>query len=242
MKKIILFLVPVFVVINCCAQHNEFGVQISTNAFAFKGNATKSPSFINTLNDGNAYTNNPFGNKTAFNFGVHATAKHITKKKFIYGGSLGYDRFTSKFNISQSIIYCSIMPGGCVISQEDLKGFGKSTSNNITASAFAGYRLIDKKITLDVTAGFEVSYILSLKEKATASNKLNSINFNTNQDTKSINFDVRPFMQLTAKYKRFSVFESYAYGLPNYAKGKVANEIGAFSSLIRFGLGYTFKL
>lgn len=118
-------------------------------------------------------------------------------------------------------------------------GRTKLTSQYITLTPFAGYRLLDKKIKLDISTGLEIAGCVSRKENIEATNLSTGEKLSgTNKVAKRSDYRAR--FQLNTSLGRFGLTTGYAMGLTNFypEPNAVYSFSEARSSFIRLGLNY----
>lgn len=216
----------------------EFAVAFNSSLFSFGGKSAESKSFINVSDVANqsGYTNNPYGTKNGLGYGVSLNAKNVIAKHFLLGLDVGYEMMSSKIDITG---ISTFGPSGSV----NLPATGKTNLNTqfLNLHPNFGFRLGQSKTTFDLTAGMDVGFILAAKEKGEAGTT-DGTNFTTDRDRKNLKTDLRPRLQLTANYEKFSVYAGYSYGLKNYMKGYVGGGPREVNSrAIRFGAAYRIK-
>ena len=181
MKKT-LFTIVAFCCLNVSyGQKTEFWVSLNSGLFSFAGESAESVTGINYNEQmQSGYTNNPYGSKSGLAIGLSGNIKSISKKNFILGADLGYEKLRSKIEINK--IY-----GWTGTSSYRLDATGKTflNSNFINLRLFAGYRLPVNKVNLDFTGGLEIGYCLSAKENGSATAS-GGIKYETSVDRKTI--------------------------------------------------------
>jgi hypothetical protein len=228
MQKTILLVLFYGSLTTALAQKTELKVALNANLFSFSGKSAAGNSFIIFNNQSApAYTNNPYGSKNGFGYGLSGMIQRVTKGNFIIGIGLGYERAGSKLTISSDslMIY---------------KGNTRLNYDFINLQPYIGYRIIAGKVNFDLTAGIETGYCLKATEKGDATNSTGA-KYTTTRDRKTIKTDVRPYGQLAATYKNAGVFVGYAYGLSNYKSGYIGGTNEAYARLLRFGITYQVK-
>ena len=236
-----------FLIITLCvssflfSQHAEISVGVNSGLFSFRGISAVDHSNINASDFSNGYTNNPYGTKSGLAFGISWDYKYVFKNNLLLGANLGYENLRSKVNINQVILNTLSFPGSVVISKA---ATGKSNLiyNNINFFPYLGYRVSANQIHFDVSAGADVAFILSAKEKGSATIITDNTNYETSVDRKTISTDFRPRIQLNAQYKKYGLYIGYSFGTINYMKDYVGlGDYEAKSRMLRFGLTYQLK-
>lgn len=215
----------------------EFAVAFDSGLFSFGGKSAESSTFINTSDvaSQSGYTNNPYGTKNGLGYGVSVNAKNVFSKHYLLGLAVGYEAMNSKIDIT------------------GINSFGPTGSSNLPATGVTklntqflnlhpnfGFRFGKSETTLDLTAGVDVGIILKATENGEAETTNGAI-VTTGRDRKNIKTDLRPRLQLTANYQKFSIYAGYAHGLSNYLNRYVGGSWEAKSRVARFGLSYRIK-
>lgn len=230
MKKVVLLAIAFIFFSNSYAQKTELRVSLDSGLSAFSGQSAESSSFMSFSSfTGSGYTNNPYGSKNAFSYGVSVNLKRVTKINFIYGIGVGYEDLRSK--ISLTTVF-NDSPNSIPVSGETFMNV-----NSINVNPFAGYRFNADKFPIDLAAGFDIANILSTKEKGDAADASGN-KYTTSRDRKTISTDFRPRIQISTDYKKFGVYLGYSFGLRNYKEGYVGGTNEAYSKIFRFGVTY----
>lgn len=243
MKKYLLVSIILQVFNHLYAQKTEMSFQAYSGLFHYAGSGAASTSAM--IEGGQNYTNNPFGSKNGFSYGIGTQAQHVGKGGFIIGLQAGYEILRSKVTIT------SYQSGGPSISQPGLGALFYSPANgnsflqnqSVNISPYIGYRLKLKKISIDMLPGIDIGANLSSYDKGEAT----LVDYHSTQalPTYYTNFkrpdapmDVRIRFGGALNYKRVAFIASYAHGLTNYEKNMTGSNLNARSELIRFGLAY----
>ena len=234
MKKLILTLTSVFLLTITYGQKTEFGVSLNSGLFSFAGQSAVSTSFINSTSDqtNSGYTNNPYGSKNGLCYGFSGNIKRVSKRSFVFGLDMGYEVLRSKVSINQI--------SGFTGTSTDASGQTILTSNFININPFLGYRISTKQVNFDITGGFDIGYNLNTEENGNAT-AINGIKYETSRDRKTIKWDIRPRIQVSAYYEKLGLYLGYSIGLSNYMKGYVGGTNEAYSRIFRFGMTYQIK-
>jgi hypothetical protein len=218
-----------------CAQKTETVVALNSGLFSFQGVSATETSQINLFSDRLGYTNNPFGSQNGFSMGVSYQIQHISKGGFIAGVSLGYELLSSRLTVDA----VNTFDGRSTV-QVTAVGHSHLLSHFINGFPYLGYRFIINPISLDLTAGMDIGYILMSHESGQVSGS-NGIQYSTFGDRTGTRWDIRPRLQLSAYYGRVGIYGGYAYGLVNYRAGWVGGQNQCHSELIRFGILYKLR-
>ncbi len=210
-------------------QKKQITFQVSSGLFSFGGGSAGKTSFMNISDVGTIsnYTNNPYGSKSSFSYGLGVQFQHLTRKNFIYGLQLSYESLSSKLKIDNAY-------GEITWSVED----GKTilTNNFINLFPFIGQRMkLFNGIDSDLLMGFELGIGLSSKEHYSLTtnqgHEISGIN-----ERKLPNIDFRPRIEFVNYYKNFGLSIGYSYGLTNYQSGLDGGDREAKTRYLRFGL------
>lgn len=236
MKKLILTLTSVFFLTITYGQKTQFGVSINSGLFSFVGQSAESTSFINFSDQTNSgYTNNPYGSKSGFCYGLSGNIKRISKRNVIFGLDLGYEILRSKVTINKISGFT-----GTSTYEYDASGQTFLNSNFINLNPFFGYRISAKQINFDITGGLDIGYFLNTDEKGNAT-AINGTKYETSIDRKTLKWDKRLRVQLSVDYKKLGLYLGYSFGLSNYMNGYVGGTNEAYSRIFRFGMSYQIK-
>jgi hypothetical protein len=236
MKIKIAFLLIVFSLSHIYGQQTELRVSINSGLFSFAGKSAVENSQINLYDQSNTgYTNDPYGSKNGFSYGVSLNLKRVAKSNFIYGIDFGYETLRSKVSIHSVNGFI-----GTSTFEKNASGQTFLNINSLNLNPSAGYRFNINKFPLDLVGGFDVSYILNVKENGDATD-MDGIEYSTSLDRKTIKYDFRPRVQISTDYKKFGLYLGYSIGLSNYIDGYVGGVNEAYSRMIRFGITYRLK-
>ncbi|MDD4741422.1 MAG: hypothetical protein RBR47_03450 [Bacteroidales bacterium] len=236
MQKTLFTIVTLCLVSVSYGQTTEFRISLNSGLFSFAGEDAEYVSFIN-YNDrtesGN--TNNPYGSKGGLGIGLSGNIKRVSKENFIFGADLGYELLRSKTKINT-------IHGNTGSSTYSLDATGKTflNSNFINLHLFMGHRLPANKINLDFTGGLEIGYCLNATEKGSATAS-DGTKYETSRDRKTIDYDIRPRVQIEANYKKVGAYIGYSFGLTNYKSNFDGGAFACYARLLRFGLTYQIK-
>lgn len=237
MKKAFLLLLTALITSFSFGQKTESILALNANLFSFQGYSAEKSSQINLSTDGaTGYTNNPFGGQNGVSYGASYQIQRVSRRNFIAGISVGYENLRSKTTLNavngynkQTGTYQDVASGQTYLS-----------NNQLNAFPYVGYRIGLQQVSVDLTAGLDVGYLLSSKEIGKATDT-NGKTYSTSIDRTGLKTDVRPRAQITVFYKRVGAYTSYAYGLSNYKSGWVGGRNDCTSTVIRFGVMYKIK-
>ncbi len=246
MKKY--FTILAFVLAAGCAlpsfaQKTEVHVSLNSGLFSFAGpsavRATSiiTDSYVLTPLSGNTsgYTNSVAGKLPGTSYGLSTQMQRVSRRNFIIGIGLGYEDLRSKVLINEASI-----DAGITYYSRDAEGKTILSNQFINATPYLGYRIKMREVALDLTAGFDVGYLLNSKEIGKA--KTADLVVTTSRDRDwGIDFDVRPKAQIAISFQKFGTYAGYAVGIPNYYGEMACGNSKAYSRLMRFGVTYKIK-
>lgn len=233
MKSILLTILFTTFSLNVSAQTTEFSVQLNTGGFRFTGLSAEKTEHINANYDTQkGYTNNPYGNQFDLSYGLSASITKIIKRKFRLGIDIGYEVLRSKIEID------GVWQSSDTIN-ETVPASGKTNLNVSFINVFPkiGFQTAMQKYTVYLDAGVDIGYCLSAKEIGSA--KTDSRSFTTNVDRKTIDYDIRPRIQLGVTRNKYGAYVGYSKGITNYMSDYVGGTSEAFCEVIRIGFVYT---
>jgi hypothetical protein len=239
MKKLLLSLVCLFACPAVFAQKLEVTVGAYSGLFRYSGKSSGSVSFINASSDNNAiqsYTNNPYGNKVGFGYGISAQAQIVSRGGFLVGLQAAYEQLKSKIDINRVSSFVPVSSGPAT--NFDANGNTALKNNIININPYIGYRIPLAKIKLDILAGTDIGFISSTHEKGIA-HANDGKTYTTDLDRTTIKEDFRLRVGLAVGLNRFTFNASYANGISNYMGDYIGGgKPNAHSKVIRVGLGY----
>ncbi|MVM35727.1 hypothetical protein GO755_37275 [Spirosoma sp. HMF4905] len=236
MKKLLLLLLTTLTINLSFGQKTESILALNSGLFSFQGYSAEKTSQINLASNGTTgYTNNPFGAKNGLSYGVSYQIQRISRGNFIVGIGVGYENLRSKTTITGVNGYDKT---GTF--QDAASGQTYLSNNQLNAFPYVGYRVGIRQVSVDLTGGLDVGYLLSSKESGKATG-INGTTYTTSLDRTGIKTDIRPRGQISVFYRRVGAYTSYSYGLSNYKSGWVGGRNECNSSVIRFGVLYKIK-
>jgi len=245
MKKYLLVSIILLVFNRLCAQNMEIAVQANSGLFHYAGNGAASTSAMIAGNQN--YTDNPYGNKNGFSYGVGVQVQHVGQSGFILGLQAGYEILRSKVTInsydSGGISYSVQGQGLGALFSSPVNGSSFLQDQSIDLSPYIGYRLKFKKIAIDLLPGADIGLNLSSYDKGEAtltdytSTQALPV-YRTNYKRPDAPTDVRIRFGGALNYKKVAFTASYAHGLINYDKNMTGGNYNVHSELIRFGIAY----
>lgn len=232
MKKLLFTIIALCCLNLSYGQKTEIRVSLNSGLFSFAGESAQSVTGINyneLTNSG--YTNNPYGSRGRLGIGLSGNIKRLSTKNRIVGADLGYEWLRSKIKINHIYTYPESL---------DAKGRTYLNANFLNLFVFMGYRLPVNKINFDFTGGADIAYCLSSKEdgRATATD---GTKFITSTERKTISFDIRPRIQISANYNKTGAYIGYSFGLANYKSDYDGGTNECYARLLRFGFTWQIK-
>lgn len=240
MKKTALSLVCVFIATTSFAQKLEVNAGAYSGLMRFSGQSAESSSIMSVSTNSAvnySYTNNPYGSKLGFGYGISGQAQLVGKAGFIVGLQLAYEQLKSKIDVNQVFLYnpVSSSTNGQTLAAE---GSTNLKSNIININPYLGYRILIAKVRLDILAGADMGYISSTREKGVA-HANDGKTYTTSMDRTGIKEDYRLRVGIAVGLNKFTFNASYANGISNYMGGYIGGgSPNAHSKVIRIGLGY----
>lgn len=236
MQKVFLTFLTLLFLVNAFGQKTEVRMTLSSGLFSFTGQSAEATSVINYSDyTKSGYTNNPYGSEDGLCYGLSGNFKRVSKRNFIAGLDLGYEKVRSKISINGISDYT-----GTSTYESNATGQTFLNYSFINLTPFMGYRFPLHTISLELTAGIDIAYCLKAREdgKATATN---GTEYETSVDRKTIKIDIRPSIQISTNYKKFGLFAGYSFGLVNYKSGYIGGINECYARLFRFGITYVLK-
>jgi len=233
MKSLLITILLTLFTLNAFAQTTEFSVQLNTGGFRFTGLSADKTEHINANYDTQkGYTNNPYGNQFDLSYGLSASVTKIIKSNFRLGIDIGFEVLRSKIEIDGVWQHNDLI-------NETVPASGKTNLNLSFINVFPkiGFQTAMQKYIVYLDAGVDIGYCLSAKEIGSA--KTDSRSFETNLDRKTIDYDIRPRIQLGVSRNKYGAYVGYSKGITNYMSDYVGGRFETFSEIIRLGIVYT---
>lgn len=231
MKKILSILFVITSVGRIFAQTTEYSVQLSSGLFSYGGKSAASATGI-SISDVSSVPhgiNHIFGKKSGLSYGVHAQVQTITKNNYIRGVRLGFDRLSSKTDVTST---------GSIIGHGPADGKVIASNNVIQLNPYFGYRLRGKKVHIDLTAGVNGGAILSSNYHLTVEGQNNVIDQKEPNQRINTKFDFGPAAGVSIGYKKIALNADYFYGLLNYQGQFDGANREIYSRYLRFGISH----
>lgn len=213
-------------------QQTEISAHLTSGAANFRGSSVAGSSFIvssQTAGAG-AYTNNAYGSRVTFSYGVAGQVQRLTAgSRTLVGVQAGYELLRSRVQIAGVVDRTNRL----------VPTVGKSTLTNsfINVHPFFGRRFDFPKVDLDLTAGPEMGLLLHSQEKGEALSPAGR-RYTTSLGHDHPELDVRLRANLTAHVQNVGLSLGYSYGLTNYRKSELGGTGEAYSQVFRVGLSY----
>jgi hypothetical protein len=243
MKTVFIFILSTFFIVNVHGQSNEFSIHLTSGLYSFGGSDATSSTRLFYYDNENSSTDNPYGRKSGFSYGLDLQWQKLIKSNYLFGFEIGYESLSSKVKIEK-------LWGGYNYEVSD----GKTilTHQFLNLHPYFGKRIkLFKELKTDLTLGLDIGLCLNYKEHATV-NCTNGIKFEMTQyeihqflyDTKPT-YDLRPRLEFINYYKKIGLTVGYSFGLTNYTPGSIwaVNKVWTYrvySRMIRIGLAYKF--
>lgn len=212
---------------NC--QRTTYTIGLNSGIFKYSGDNASDVSAINVQPWLRTQFGGTPGRKPGFSYEVSGNIQRTTKSRLIFGLELAWQSLQAKTTINGLIptMYSSYFA--------PTTGKTKLTSQYICITPFAGYRLLDQKIRIDITTGLEMAGCISRKEYIDAVNPTTGeVLTGTSDVTK--NNDVRARLQLNTSMGRIGLTTGYSLGFTNFYKDE--DFFTAHSGFLRLGLNY----
>jgi len=161
-KSITAFLILTCITSHTNAQQIELGINANSGWHYFAGDDARKMTGIILSPSPQPQVYSLFGKHSGFSYEFSCHIQRVTKKKMIYGVAVAYQSLQSKADItliSPSVISSAVFPA---------TGNSTVTSKFIGITPYAGYRIIDRRVTLDFRSGLELAYCIDRDEKIDA--------------------------------------------------------------------------
>lgn len=236
--KQVLFWFLMIWVQNALGQRTEISVSVNSGFFYYAGSFPVSSTFINSYGSTNGYTNNPYGKKLGFSYGISSNIERITTGRWIYGLDLGYERLRSRVLLNEVFSGFFMNNSNPVNNSTPVSGKTNLGYGFINVFPFLGHRFNHRKFSWDLKVGSDLALPISGKEQGKATSQNGTV-FTVSRAGIGV-FDIRPRMELSLKIHKLGFYAGYSYGLINYTKGLVGGgPYTTYSRYIRLGASYT---
>ncbi|HEY4328046.1 MAG TPA: outer membrane beta-barrel protein [Mucilaginibacter sp.] len=241
MKRTLLILTSFFLATQLFAQKFELSVQANSGLYHYSGSSSV---FVSSINQGatdkDNYTNNPYGKKNGFSYGLTVQEQYVSEGGFIIGLQAGYELLRSKVDINvyypgyAYLLYTTYLTAP----QTPVTGQTFLQNQDINLNPYIGYRIKTSKINIDIMPGVDFGFNVSSYDKGKATDDSGNV-YRTDRKLLDAPTDVRLRLGVMASYKRFGVTAAYAHGLTNLGKNIIGSgDYEVHSELIRFGVTY----
>jgi hypothetical protein len=229
MKHILLAAFGLSITHVAWGQKTEYSVHLNSGGFAYRGRGAAASSIVLVPDTypGNTYTNNPYGKKLGFSYGLVGQIQRVTPKRSVFGVQAGYEVLQSRVDVTEIWAFRLQTP---------VSGHTTLTNKTINVHPFFGHRLAYKTIEFDLTAGPDIGFVLSAREEidAVAGGEKFSME-NTRADSY---LELRARLNAAAYYKHIGLTAGYSRGLTNNYGGAIGIEGEVYSQFFRLGLAY----
>ncbi|MCB2407622.1 hypothetical protein [Hymenobacter lucidus] len=230
MKKCTLFFLGALAAHLSYGQQTEVSFHLTSGAASFRGSSAAGSSFIIAPMMGEGpYTNNIYGSRPAFSYGVAGQAQRLTEGENLVGVQAGYEVLRSRVQIVSVVNR----------SNQVIATDGKSilTNSFVSVHPFGGHRFELPGVALDLTAGPEMGLLLHSEEKGEALSPTGA-RYTSSRGHDHPEVDIRFRANLTAHHQRTSLSVGYSYGLTNYRRSELGSTGEAYTQVFRVGLGF----
>lgn len=215
------------------AQKWECLAKINSGLFSYAGKGAEKTSFLEYWQGDPSlysYTNNPYGRKSGFSYGVGFNVQRVTSWHFVYGLDIGFESVQSKMPLSQTDMNGVLWSGRTLL-----------RTDFVTGSPHFGFYWNIKSVRMDLSiAGDFVKYLSEAKENA----KIESAggkNISAKGNRENPTLDSRTSYQLTVFKNRLGLSLAYAKGLNDYNSGWLEGDgHQIFSRYLK--IGFQFRL
>lgn len=215
-------------------QKFEWFVNLNSGLFKYKN---VNPGFQNQINIGlgNAYTNDPYSDKSGFPIGLSVTVHKVNRQNMLFGIDLGIESLESKQEITK--VY-----GPVYSNLRQAKGETYYRTPFVNLFSFLGYQLKQKTFNLNLKLGTDIAVsVWNSTDKGSVTiipnDSLVSINYKSHEGV-----DFRLRCQADIAFKKVGGYIGYSYGLWNghtSSGGSSSREI--YTRYFRVGLFYKIK-
>lgn len=230
MKRILFALL--FIMNVAYAQKWECLAKVNSGLFYYGGEGAEKTSFLEYWQGDPsmyAYTNNPYGRKSGFSYGVGSNIQRVTNWNFIYGLDFGFESVQSKMPLSQTDINGISWSGRTLL-----------RTNFVTMSPHFGFYWNIKSVRMDLSiAGDFVKFLSKAEENVKIESAGRQI-IRATDKRENPKFDSRTSYQLTAFKNKVGLSLTYAKGLNdnNFGSWAEGNGNRVFSRYLKIGLQY----
>ncbi len=236
MLKAFLFLPLLSLSLAAFGQRTELSLHLNSGLAAFRSDAPNNQTLLvryDWMYQTTYYANNPYGGRLGLSYGLAAQATRVTRSRLLFGLQAGYEVLRSRVSIRDYFAArtTSTYPAVGTVFLEHYC---------LNGHPFAGYRVLNKAVALDITAGPEAALILAAREKGKVTLD-NSETVTIYRRRKDIWVDGRVRFEITASYRRVGLSAGYSRGFINYTRNLTGTDRENFAQFIRIGASYRFK-
>jgi hypothetical protein len=236
MPKAFLLLPLLSLSLAAFGQRTELSLHLNSGMASFLSDAPNDQSLLvryDWMYQTTYYANNPYGGRLGLSYGLAAQATRVTRGGVLFGLQTGYEVLRSRVSIRDYFAprTTPTHPAAGTIFLEH---------HFLNAHPFAGYRVLNKAVALDVTAGPEAALILAAREKGKVTLD-GSETITIYRRRKDIWVDGRVRLGITASYRRVGLSAGYSLGFINYTRNLVGVDRENYAQFIRIGASYRFK-
>lgn len=228
-RHILLALPLLCLVATTYAQQTTYSAGVNSGWFRITSKDASATSSIIGSPTIRAQMMGPTKSSPEFSYEFTGRVQRHTRSGFIYGAELAYQSLHSSVDVNYitPFLYSSaLMQAG---------GKVKMNSNFIAVSPYAGFRLLNKKITMDLSSGVEFAACVKRNEEINAQQLSTGDSYHA-VNTLEKNMDYRIRFQLVTSINRIGLTAGYAAGLKNYYHEN--DMLTGYSRFIRLGLIY----
>jgi|GEM_PF-3180087 len=228
-KQILLALPLLCLAATTCAQQTTYSAGVNSGLFSISSKNSSISSTVVLRPLMRFEVMGPSKSSAEFSYEINGRMQRNTRNGLIYGAELAFQSLRSSVDITYAIPFS--------YSSALLPANGKVKMHNsfIALTPYAGFRILDKKITVDLTSGLEIAACIKRDEQITVQTTY------TNDRTEAISelkktTDYRVRFQVITSFKKIGITAGYAAGLKNYYHKD--DLLTGHSRFIRLGLTY----
>ncbi len=237
MKEVCLVLLGLACASFSYAQKTELAVQLNSGRMKFGGASASKTTFMSHAADlgPHTYTNNPYGSKFGFAYGLAGQLQRVTAGNLLLGLQAGVETLQSRVEVERVFSFRTY--SSSLADSYETTGHTNLRSSFANMHPYLGYRVKAAAADIDITFGGDAGIGLGSREigKATASS---GEAFTTDSERTKPAFDFRPRVGVTAYHNQFGLSASYAHGLTNYQSGYDGGNPKTYARVVRLGVLY----
>ena len=228
-KYLLLALISFCLINKAHTQHTTYSAGVNSGWFSISSKDASGSSSITAQPLFRSQMMGPSKSTPAFSYEINGHVQRVTRSRFLYGAELAYQSLKSSVTVG----YITPFMFSSALLQAD--GKIKLKSQFITLTPYAGYRIVNRKIKIDISSGVELAACIERTEKINA-RILSTGDPYTGTNKLRNKMDYRVRFQVVASYKRVGLTAGYAKGLENYYHKD--DWVAGYSKFIRLGLTY----